>query len=102
MTNALLETNERIDVEEIILSQMRAYVDIGKYWPEGLSVNAAYEQLLIKGLKVDQRTLNAARKGILSRSEYITLIRLRDWIRDISDDRELKIDDLLVLKEDEE
>jgi hypothetical protein len=80
---------------------MRVYVDLSKYWKSGLSVNAAYEELLMKGMKIDRRTLAAAKDGTLARSEYLTLIRLRDWAREISNNPTLSIDDLLVLKSDE-
>ncbi|MEG3437745.1 hypothetical protein V0288_11500 [Pannus brasiliensis CCIBt3594] len=79
---------------------VRVYVDIGKFWPVELSVNAAYEQLLIRGAKVDRRTLSAARSGTLARSEYLTLLRLRDWVRDLTGNSELTIDDLLRVEDD--
>ena len=80
---------------------MRAYVDISQYWSENLSVNAAYEELIMKGMKIDRRTLSAAKNGTLARSEYSTLIRLRDWVRELSGNDELVIDDILIIKEDE-
>jgi hypothetical protein len=81
---------------------MRAYVDIGKYWKKGLSVNAAYEDLIVKGMKIDRRTLSSAKNGTLARSEYSTLIRIRDWVRELSGNEALCIDDILVIKEDED
>lgn len=78
---------------------MRVYVNIAKYWPHDLSVNAAYEQLLIKGMKIDRRTLTAAKAGTLSRSEYLTLLRLRNWLREITGNKKLTIDDLLKVED---
>ncbi len=102
MTNAILALNANImDVQANGLD-MRAYVDIGKYWKDGLSVNAAYEDLIMKGMKIDRRTLSSAKDGTLARSEYSTLIRLRDWIRELSGNEKLCIDDLLVVKQNEE
>ena len=74
---------------------MKVYVDLGQYWPEGLSVNAAYEDLIMQGMKVDRRTLTAAKTGTLIKSEYATLIRLRDWVRKLTGDPNLSIEDLL-------
>ncbi len=102
MTNALLALSANIMDVQVNSSDMRAYVDIGKYWSEGLSVNAAYEDLIMKGMKIDRRTLSSAKDGTLARSEYSTLIRLRDWIRELSGNDKLCIDDLLVIKEDED
>ena len=101
MTNALIAFSANIMDVKVNSSDMRAYVDIGKYWAEGLSVNAAYEDLIMKGMKIDRRTLSSAKDGTLARSEYSTLIRLRDWIREISGNDQLCIDDLLVIKEEE-
>ena len=81
---------------------MRAYVDISKYWKDDLSVNAAYEELIVKGMKIDRRTLSSAKNGTLARSEYSTLIRLRDWVRELSGNKNLSIDDILVIKEDDD
>lgn len=81
---------------------MRAYVDISKYWKDDLSVNAAYEELIMKGMKIDRRTLSSAKNGTLARSEYSTLIRLRDWVRELSGNKNLSIDDILVIKEDDD
>lgn len=102
MTNAVLALSANIMDVQVTGSDMRAYVDIGKYWKDGLSVNAAYEDLLIKGLKVDRRTLSSAKEGTLARSEYSTLIRLRDWVRELSGNKKLCIDDLLVIRDDED
>ncbi|WP_181280686.1 hypothetical protein [Aphanothece hegewaldii] len=41
-------------------------------------LNAAYEQLLIKGMKIARRTLTAAKAGTLSRGEYNTF--LHQWV----------------------
>ena len=102
MTNAVIAFDANIiDVQAKSLN-MRAYVDIGKYWKDGLSVNAAYEELLIKGMKIDRRTLSSAKDGTLARSEYSTLIRLRDWVRELTGNKKLCIDDLLVIKGDDE
>jgi hypothetical protein len=81
---------------------MRAYVSIGRFWKEGLSVNAAYEQLIVLGMKIDRRTLSSAKDGTLARSEYSTLIRLRDWVRELSGNANISIEDILIIKEDEE
>jgi hypothetical protein len=81
---------------------MRVYVDIGRFWKEGLSVNAAYEQLIMRGMKIDRRTLSSAKDGTLARSEYSTLIRLRDWVRELSGNSSLSIEDILIIKKDEE
>ncbi|BAZ47307.1 hypothetical protein NIES4102_43530 (plasmid) [Chondrocystis sp. NIES-4102] len=101
MTNAALAINANIIDVQLARSNMRAYVDIGKYWQEGLSVNAVYEDLIMKGMKIDRRTLSSAKDGTLARSEYSTLIRLRDWVREISGNTKLCIDDILVIKHDE-
>lgn len=103
MNNAQLAINATIiDVQQISDLDMRAYVDIGKYWNEKLSVNAAYEELIMKGMKIDRRTLSSARNGTLARSEYSTLIRLRDWARELSGNYKLSIDEILVIKEEED
>ena len=81
---------------------MRAYVDISKYWKDDLSVNAAYEELIMKGMKIDRRTLSSAKNGTLARSEYSTLVRLRNWVRELSGNKNLSIDDILVIKEDDD
>ena len=77
------------------------YVDISKYWPEGESVNAVYEDQLMRGRKIDRRTLASAKKGKLFKSDYITQVYLRDFAREQSGDEKLTIDDLLVIKDDE-
>ena len=79
---------------------MKVYVDLSEYWPNGLSLNAAYEDLLTQGRKVDRRTLSNAKAGTLAKSEFVTLIRLRDWLRDVTKNPELKIDDLLKQQKD--
>lgn len=78
---------------------MTVYVDLSKYWPKDLSLNAAYEELLIQGRKVDRRTLSAAKAGNLTKSEFTTLVKLRDWIRELTMNPDLKIDDLLMSKD---
>jgi len=83
-----------IDVN-ILETTMRVCVDVSEYWPNGLSLNAAYEDLLMQGRKVDRRTLSNAKAGTLTKSEFTTLIKLRDWLREITKNPELKIDDLL-------
>lgn len=100
MVNATLSRNANIDLP-INCLDMRVYVDIGKYWRDGLSVNAAYEDLIIRGMKIDRRTLASARDGTLARSEYSTLIRLRDWVRELSGNKNISIDEILVIKNDE-
>ncbi len=101
MVNVQLATGEMIGVSVLDLN-MRAYVDLSQFWREGLSINAAYEELLMKGMKVDRRTLAAAKDGTLARSEYLTLVRLRDWARELSGNKKLTIDDILVIEDDEE
>lgn len=78
---------------------MKIYVDIGFYWPDGLSVNAVYEQLLMQGVKIDRRTLLAAKSGTLTKSDFATLIKLRNWIRQLKNDDKLTIDDILKQKD---
>lgn len=103
MINAQLVINANIiDVQQISDVDMRAYVDIGRFWDEKLSVNAAYEELIVQGMKIDRRTLSSAKNGTLARSEYSTLIRLRNWARQLSGNNELSIDDILVIREDAE
>ncbi len=58
--------------------------------------------LILKGMKIDRRTLSSAKDGTLSRSEYSTLIRLRDWVRESSGNKNLCIDDILVIKEEKD
>lgn len=101
MVNVLMATNANIGLS-VLGTDMRAYVDLSQYWRNGLSINAAYEELLMKGMKIDRRTLAAAKDGSLARSEYLTLIRLRDWARELSGNKKLTIDDILVMKKDEE
>lgn len=101
MVNVQLATGEMIGVS-VLDQNMRAYVDLSQFWREGLSINAAYEELLMKGMKVDRRTLAAAKDGTLARSEYLTLVRLRDWARELSGNKKLTIDDILVIKDDED
>lgn len=79
---------------------MKVYVDISQYWPEGKSVNAVYEELIMQNRKVDRRTLSAAKEGTLSRTEYVTLVRLRDWVRDLTNNENLSVDDLFIIEED--
>ena len=100
MVNALLSPCEIIDVS-VLRADMRAYVDISKYWPKGESVNAVYEDQLMKGRKIDRRTLASAKEGKLFKSDYITQVYLRDFAREQSGDEKLTIDDLLVITDDE-
>ena len=102
MTNALLSLDANIIGVQANSLNMRAYVDIGQFWTDGLSINAAYEGLLIKGRKIDRRTLTSAKEGTLTRSEYSTLVRLRDYARELSGNENLRIEDILVIKENEE
>ena len=100
MTNVQAATNAMIGIS-VFESDMRAYVDLSKFWRKGLSINAAYEELLMRGMKIDRRTLSSAKEGTLARSEYLTLVRLRDWARELSGNRQLTIDDILVVKDDD-
>ncbi|MDJ0903601.1 MAG: hypothetical protein QNJ55_32885 [Xenococcus sp. MO_188.B8] len=102
MINVPLTINANIVDVKVPDFEMRAYVDISKYWSENLSVNAAYEALLMKGMKIDRRTLSSAKNGTLARSEYSTLIRLRNWVRELSGNENLSIDDILVIREDDD
>ena len=95
--NVLALTHESINTNALVHS-MKVYVDLGQFWPEGLSINAAYEDLIMKGMKVDRRTLSAAKSGTLIKSEYTTLIRLRDWVRNITKNPKLSIEDLLRIE----
>lgn len=102
MVNATLVLDaSMVDVQQSA-STMKVYVNIGKYWKEGMSVNAAYDDLITKGLRVDRRTLSSAKDGTLSRSEFSTLISLRDWVREISGNKKISIEDILVIKEEED
>jgi hypothetical protein len=74
---------------------LKICVDIGSYWPDGLSVNAAYEELLMQGIKIDRRTLSSAKSGTLSKSDFATLIKLRDWVRQLAHNDKLTIDDIM-------
>lgn len=102
MINVPLTINANIIDVKVSDFDMRAYVDISKYWTENLSVNAAYEELIMKGMKIDRRTLSSAKNGTLARSEYSTLIRLRDWVRELSGNENLSIDDILVIRKDDD
>jgi len=78
---------------------MRAYLNISKYWPEGYTVNRAYKEIYEQqGFKVNQITLTAAKKGRLVRCELITLIKIRDWLREKTGNENLSIEDLIVIK----
>lgn len=96
--NVILYKHENINVNTLELN-VKVYVDIGSYWPEDLSINAAYEELLMQGVKVDRRTLAAAKAGKLTKSDFATLIKLRDWVRQLTSNKELKIDDLMKQEE---
>jgi hypothetical protein len=101
VNSKLIVSASIVDVQQSALI-MKVYVNIGKYWKEGMSVNAAYDDLITKGLRVDRRTLSLAKNGTLSRSEYSTLISLRDWVREISGDKKISVEDILVIKEDKD
>ena len=101
VNSKLIVDASMVDVQQSALI-VKVYVNIGKYWKEGMSVNAAYDDLITKGLRVDRRTLSSAKEGTLSRSEYSTLISLRDWVREISGNKKISIEDILVIEEDEE
>ncbi|NJL11241.1 MAG: hypothetical protein HC908_16735 [Calothrix sp. SM1_7_51] len=78
---------------------VKVYVDIGSYWPDGVSVNAAYEELLMQGVKIDRRTIAAAKAGKLTKSDFATLIKLRNWVRQLTGNKELTVDNLLKQEE---
>jgi len=82
------------------MPKMKVYVDISQYWPQNLSLNAVYEELLLQGRKIDRRTLSGAKAGTLTKSEFVTLVKLRDWLRERTNNPDLKIDDLLIEKSD--
>jgi hypothetical protein len=79
---------------------VKVVVDISPYWPKNLSINAVYEELLRQDKKIDRRTLVAAKEGRLSKCDFLTLIRLRDFASQQAG-RELLIDDLFQLIEDD-
>lgn len=98
-TNVLSCKHGSINVEALE-SKMKIYVDISQYWPQNLSLNAVYEELLLQGRKIDRRTLSGAKAGTLTKSEFVTLVKLRDWLRERTNNPDLKIDDLLMQKPD--
>lgn len=81
---------------------VKVFVDIGAYWPkdsEGKeqSVNSVYKDLLRQNKEVDRRSLTAAKEGRLAKSDYTTLLNLRDFVaqqlgRPISVDEILRIE----------
>lgn len=102
MTNVLAEANAKIGLTNPAHAlAMRIFVDLSHYWPDELSVNKAYEQLIIRGTKIDRRSLYQARKGQLARCELLTLVRLRDWAREMSGQKNLSLEDILVERPDE-
>lgn len=76
------------------------FVDISPYWPKELSVNAAYEDLLRQDKKIDRRTLIAAKEGRLTKCEFSTLLKLRDFASQRAE-RQLSIDDLFQTVEED-
>lgn len=77
------------------------FVDISPYWPKNLSINAVYEDLLRQNQKIDRRTLAAAKEGRLTKCDFSTLMKLRDFAAQRAG-RQLSIDDLFQIVEDEE
>ncbi|RUS93136.1 hypothetical protein DSM106972_097300 [Dulcicalothrix desertica PCC 7102] len=49
----------------------------------------------MQGVKIDRRTLLAAKSGTLTKSDFATLIKLRNWVRQLRNDDKLTIDDIL-------
>ncbi len=80
---------------------VKVVVDISPYWPKNLSINAVYEDLLRQDKKIDRRTLVAAKEGRLTKCDFSTLIRLREFASQQAG-RELLIDDLFqIIQEDD-
>ncbi len=69
---------------------MAKYVDLSPYWTEdkGVSIQQAKERT---GL--DRRTLSAAKKGLLDRSQYDTLYKLREFASELAG-RQLTLEEL--------
>jgi hypothetical protein len=80
----------------------KVYVDLSPYWPSGKSIASVYEQLLLEGNKIDRRTLSSAKSGLLTKSEFATLVKLRDWVRKETGRSDLAIDDLLRFEPEED
>lgn len=102
MNNALLTSCATIAKEKETKKRltMPTYVDLSSYWKDDLSINEIYEKLLIEGKKIDRRTLTAAKKGTLTRSEFSTLENLKELAKILSGKKDLSIEDILVRKED--
>jgi len=91
---------ERESINANVLGfSVKVCVNLSRYWPGDLSVNAAYEELLMQGLKVDRRTLAAAKTGSLTKSEFVTLVRLRDWVRRLTGNQKITVEDLFVVED---
>ncbi len=79
---------------------MKVFVDISPYWSKELSINAAYEDLLRQDKKIDRRTLIAAKEGRLTKCEFSTLFKLRDFASQLAE-RQLSLDDLFQIVEED-
>ncbi len=100
--NVLEAVRASIDVAPKIPDMDKAYVNLGPHWPKDLSVNKAYETLLMNGIKIDKRTLSSARDGTLYKSDYVTLLRLRDWARKLTGNAKMTCDDLLTVVDEDD
>jgi len=80
---------------------VKVVVDISPYWPKNLSVNAVYEDLLRQDRKIDRRTLVAAKEGRLTKCDFSTLVRLREFASQQAG-RKLSTDDLFHVIDIEE
>lgn len=78
---------------------MKVFVDISPYWPQELSINAVYEDLLRQDKKIDRRTLAAAKEGRLTKCDFSTLLKLRDFASQRAE-RRLSLDDLFQIVEE--
>ena len=79
---------------------MTKFVDIGKYWKEGDSVNKVFELTIERGEKVDRNSLTLAKKGKLRRCEISTLWNIFSLAKYLSGNKNLNLED--ILKDDEE
>ena len=72
-------------------SEMAVYVDLSRYWtdPKNPTIEEAHRKT---GL--DKRTLSAARKGQLERSQFETLLALRDFASELAGKR-LSLEEIL-------
>ncbi len=77
------------------------FVDISPYWPQDLSINAVYEDLVRQDKKIDRRTLVAAKEGRLTKCDFSTLLKLRDFASQRAE-RRLSIDDLFQIVEEDD